>query len=163
MIAIPLGILASIKKGLFQWFSNGWYRLFSGLPVVFSAALLLSMPFLLLHEHRFYWSIAIIALIEVGRVSEIFRVQTENIAKQPYIEAGITMGAGPVTMIKNYYIPNLLPETVVQLFVDAGRVTILIGQLAMLNIFLTQDLIQTSLGGGVLINKSLNWAGFIAD
>ncbi|MBP3041785.1 ABC transporter permease subunit [Bacillaceae bacterium Marseille-Q3522] len=163
IIAVPLGLLASVKKGFFKWLTNAWSRLFSSIPLLFSTALLLCMPFLLLNEQRLVWSIIVIALIEVGKVSEIIRTNADILSKKLFVEAGKTVGVGPIRMMKNYYFPNLLPDVIIQFFIDAGRVTILISQLAILNIFISQNIVQIGYGQSEILNTSLNWAGFLSN
>jgi len=44
VIAILLAVLSVNKKGPFHWILQGWNQIFSALPVIFSAIILLSLP-----------------------------------------------------------------------------------------------------------------------
>lgn len=163
IISIPLGLLGMRNKGFISWLIKWWNQVFSSFPIIFTIALALTLPFLLLHEHRFYLTIIIIALIEVGRVSLIIQQEANSISKKTYIEAGITVGVSPLKMMTSYYLPNLFPSIIVNFFIDAGRVSILIGQLAIINIFLSQELVQQAAGASEFVNKSFDWSTLIRE
>ncbi|MEH7390527.1 ABC transporter permease subunit [Bacillus sp. JJ1503] len=163
IFAIPLGLLGMRNRGVISWLNKWWNQLFSSFPVLFTAALVLTLPFLLFHEHRYYWTIVIIALIEVGRVSFIIQQEAYGLSQKPFIEAGITIGVDPIKMLVSHYFPNLFPSIIVNFFIDAGRVAILIGQLAIINVFLTQDIVQVTYGYSELINTSIDWATLIRE
>lgn len=163
ILAIPLGLLGMKNKGAISWINKWWNQVFSSFPVIFTTALALTLPFLLFHEHRYYWTIVIIALIEVGRVSFIIQQEAYALSKKPFIEAGITIGLNPIKMMKSNYLPNLFPSIVVNFFIDAGRVAMLIGQLAIINVFISQDLVQLGHGYSEFVNTSINWATLIRE
>ncbi|MBP2243161.1 peptide/nickel transport system permease protein [Cytobacillus eiseniae] len=163
IVAIPLGLLGFRNKGFFSWLNKWWNQLFSSLPVIFTTALILCLPFLLFHEHRFYWTILIIALVEVGRVSLIIQEQAHTLSQKTFIEAGITIGVKPVKMMVSHYFPNLMPSIVVNFFIDAGRVAILIGQLAIINVFISQELLQVNYGQSQILNMSVDWGTLIRE
>jgi peptide/nickel transport system permease protein len=52
----------------------------------------------------------------------------------------------------------MLPNLVVQFFYDLGRVALIIGQLGVFSVFVTQEFIQIDAGYGKIINTSDNWA-----
>ncbi len=163
IIAVPLGLLGMKNKGLISWINKWWNQLFSSFPLIFITALVLTLPFLLFHEQRYYWTIVIIALIEVGRVSYIIQQEAYNLSKKPFIEAGVTLGLNPYKMMISNYFPNLFPSIIVNLFIDAGRVAMLIGQLAVINIFLSQELVQLAHGYSEIINTSADWPSLIRE
>ncbi|WP_404470106.1 ABC transporter permease [Sutcliffiella horikoshii] len=163
VIAILLAVLSVNKKGPFHWILQGWNQIFSALPVIFSAIILLSLPIIFFHEHRFFWAIVILAAIEVGRVGTILQRHFHMIKKTPYVEAGITVGVSPFTLFTTYYLPNALPDLVVQFFLDMGRIALLIGQLGIFSIFITQQFVQLSYGSGIIENTSLNWATMLGQ
>ncbi len=163
VIAVPLGLLGMKNKGFFSWLNKWWNQLFSSFPVIFTTALLLCLPFLLFHEQRYYWSILIIALVEVGRVGFIIQQQAHTLSQKTFIEAGITIGVKPFKMLTSHYFPNLFPSIVVNFFIDAGRVIMLIGQLAILNIFISQELTQINYGQSEIFNTSVDWATLIRE
>jgi len=164
LIAVPLGLLGYKNKGFLSVLIHGWNQLFSSLPVIFMAILLLSLPlFLVYNENRFYWVIAIIALVDVGRVSYVVQQQAHQLSKKPFMEAGITLGVRPFGMLKNYYLTNLAPEIATNFCIDIGRVALLIGQLAIFKIFVSQEFVQTAYGMMELVNTSLEWGTIIKD
>lgn len=163
IFAVPLGFAASRKVGGTSWIVNIWNKVFTSIPTLFSAIILLNLPFLIFSENRLLWSILLIALIEVGRVAEIVQEQSYSLSKELYVEAGKTMGFTPLQSYSRDYLPNLLPELIVMFFIDLGRVALLIGQLGMLSIFISQAWIQTDFTVGVIKNTSLNWATLLGE
>lgn len=158
ILAVPLALFATKKSGIAHWIVNGWNQLFSGLPVLFSAILLLNIPYLTFSENRVYWSILILALIEVGRVAYIFQQQTYTISKSLYIDAAVTVGSHPISIYFRHYLPALMPRIISTFFIDLGRVLLLIGQLGIFSIFINQKWVQLGFGRGELQNTSQNWA-----
>ncbi|WP_223700599.1 ABC transporter permease [Sutcliffiella deserti] len=162
-IAIMLALLSVNKKGPANWVLQGWHQIFSALPVIFSAIILLNLPIFVFNEHRFLWAIVILACIEVGRVGTVLQHQFYKIKQTPYVEAGITVGVSSFTLFTKYYLPNTLPEIIVQFFLDLGRIALLIGQLGIFSIFISQEFVQLSYGSGEIQNTSFNWATLLGQ
>ncbi|MCA1031055.1 ABC transporter permease subunit [Bacillus timonensis] len=163
IIAVPLALIASKQVGPISWFIKWWHQLFSSLPIIFSTILLVNLPFLMFSEQRYIWCIVIIALIEVGKVAFITQQQAHALSKAAFVEAGITLGVTPLGLIIRYYIPNLLPEIIVNFFIDLSRVALLIGQLGILSIFIMQEFVQLNYGAGEVINTNFNWATLLGQ
>jgi peptide/nickel transport system permease protein len=162
-IAIVLALFSVSKKGPVNWILQGWNQIFSALPVIFSAIILLSLPIFVFHEHRFFWAVVILAAVEAGRAGTVLQNQFFAIKNTPYVEAGITVGVSSCTLFTRYYLPNALPELVVQFFLDLGRIALLIGQLGLFSIFITQEFVQLSYGSGIIENTSYNWATLLGQ
>ncbi|MCH1626472.1 ABC transporter permease [Fredinandcohnia quinoae] len=156
-IAIPLGLLATRKNNIFSWLVTTWNNVFSSIPVIFSALLILCVPALVMNENRLEWSILFLALIEVGKVSHVIREETQRIARKPYIEAGITVGVSPLRLALGNILPNTYPSIMVNFFIDIGRTALLIAQLGIFSVFLSQKFVQLNYGSGEMINESFNW------
>ncbi|MCR2821789.1 ABC transporter permease [Lederbergia panacisoli] len=163
LIAIPLGLSGYKNKGILPKIINGWHKLFSSLPIIFIAIIMLNMPFLVFSEHRMYWAILTIALVEVGRVSYIIQQQAYLISKKPYMDAGITLGMKPVNLLKNYYLSNLAPDIATNFCLDVGRVALLMGQLAIFGIFMKVDFVQVGYGVTEIVNTSLEWGTMMRE
>lgn len=162
-LSLILVLLSFIWKNPFTWLINWWNHLSSGLPIIFAAILFITLPIFTFSPNRMIWVVIILALIELGRVSYIMKQKILSIAKTPFVEAGITIGNGPVRFFKNYYVPNLLPDLIVNFCIDLGRVALLLGQLGIFSIFVTQVFVQTSYGFGELRNTSLNWPTLLGN
>ncbi|MBT2679661.1 ABC transporter permease subunit [Bacillus sp. ISL-35] len=163
LFSLVLVLLAFIWKKPFTWLINWWNQLSAGLPIIFAAILFITLPIFTFSPNRIVWVIFILALIEVGRVSYIMKQKVLSISKTPFVEAGITIGNGPFRFFKNYYVPSLLPEIIVNFCIDLGRVALLLGQLGIFSIFVTQVFVQTSYGFGELRNTSLNWPTLLGE
>ena len=162
-VGMVLGVMASFGNRLINSILDTFDQMFASLPVVFFGILILTMPFILFLDNRFIVVILIIAMIEVGRVGVSIKDQIMTIKKEPYIDAAITVGVSRMTMTKNYYLPNMLPSLVVQFFFDLGRVALIIGQLGVFSVFVTQELVQIDAGYAKIINTSNNWATLLGE
>lgn len=162
IIAVPLGMIASKGKGFAFVLLHTWNHVFSALPPLFSTIFLLTAPFMLFNSGRTFWVMIVIALVEVGRTGYIIQRQSYAISKTSYVEAARSMGVRPFDMYIHQYFPVLLPEIVVQFFLDMGRVLLLIGQIGVFGIFISQQWVQLTFGFGELRNTSHNWATLLA-
>lgn len=163
IIAIPLGLLATKKNNPFSWLVTSWNNVFSSIPIIFSALLILCIPALVMNENRLWWSILLLALIEVGKVGHIIREETQRIAKKPYIEAGVTVGISPLRLAIGNILPNTYPSILVNFFIDLGRTALLIAQLGIFAVFLSQVFVQLNYATGEMRNTSLNWPTLLGE
>ena len=118
IIAIPLAFLSAPKRGLAHIISNGWNSLFSSVPAVFSAIilLLLAKPIWEFESDSslpMYWSILLLALMEVGRVSVLLSHEIHDLSEKEYVKAGIVIGNSPLKLYANYYLPNISQSMII--------------------------------------------------
>lgn len=163
VIAIPLAITASNQSGLMYWILSGWSQLFSGLPTLFAAILLLNMPFVTISEYRTLWVIVVIAILEVGRVGYIFQQQAFGLSQMPFVESARMIGNGKLGIYLRYYWPYLFPQIIVNFVLDLGRVMLLLGQLGFFNLFVSQTMLQSEVGNLMIENTSNDWPTLLAD
>lgn len=163
VIAIPLAITASNQSGMMYWILSGWSQLFSGLPTLFAAILLINMPFITISDNRTLWVILIIAILEVGRVGYIFQQQAFGLSQAPFVESGRMIGNGKLGIYLRYYWPYLFPQIIVNFVLDLGRVMLLLGQLGFFNLFISQNLLQSEAGNLMIVNTSHDWPTLLAD
>ncbi|WP_106769743.1 ABC transporter permease subunit [Paenibacillus faecalis] len=163
LIGVPLGLLARKKKGIFHLIVILLNKLFSFLPPIFFVVLLLALPVLLFSESRLYWALFIIAAVEAGRVAVTVQEKAARISKELYVEAGTSLGLSSKRMIRKYYAPEMVPELIVNFCTDLGKVTLLLGQLALLNVFLAQEWREVGYYVWSFVNTQFNWATLIAN
>ncbi|MDZ5471278.1 ABC transporter permease subunit [Bacillus sp. 31A1R] len=163
MIGIPLGFFAS--RG--NWFSTSILHvlqmMFSFFPVIILVMLVMAIPFFAHTESRIYWIVLLMAIVEVGRIGQIYREEFERIGQLEYVKAGIASGATKIRLLKNYYFPLLKKQTIIFLTNDLGRSLFLLAQLGFISVFLSQTLILTETEGYKFINTSLNWAVLLGN
>ena len=159
VLALPLGILSFYFK-VAKYFLNIWNKLFSYMPPIFFIVLLLGMPFIVFSENRVLWFVIVIALVDVGRVADIFHRIVEDISKKPYVEAGIVSGCSRAKMLRTYYWPPLQPHVLIQFSADIGRILFLIGQLGVVKIFISVKFISQLGGSYQAFNTSNAWPTF---
>lgn len=163
LIAIPLGLMARRKKGIAHFIVNSLNQVFSFLPSIFSAVLLVSVPFIQNSGNRLWWVIFFVAVIEAGRVAHIVQERTHKLSRELYVEAGNSLGLSPWRMSKSYYMPAILPELIVNFCLDMGKVMLIIGQMGVLSIFLTHQWIEVNYFTPKFLNTSLDWASLLAE
>jgi peptide/nickel transport system permease protein len=163
IIALPLGMLASKNSGIISTIIDMWHRFFTGLPTLFAAIFLINFPIVSFSEHRTTLVILIIALIEVGRVANLFKEEVISLSKQPYVESGIMIGNGMAGLFRRYYWPQLLTQVIVMFVMDLGKVMLLIGQLGILSVFIVENWFTYDLGIMKVENVSLSWPSILAD
>jgi peptide/nickel transport system permease protein len=163
VIAIPLGIIASKSSGVIHWILYKWNQVFSTIPTLFAAILLIKLPFFVMAEYRTLWIILILALLEVGRVSHIFQQEVQSLSKQAFVESGYMIGNTKLGIYRRYYLPYLIPQVIVNFVLDLGKVMLLLGQLGFLSIFISQTFITYDLGIGQLINQSTAWPQLLSE
>lgn len=164
LIAIPLAIGASNHSGPLYWTLNGWNSLFSGLPTLFAAIVLLNLPFILISDYRTVWFICIVAILEVGRVGYVFQQQAFALSKATFVESGQMIGNSRIGLYKRYYFPYLLPHMITNFVLDLGKVMLLIGQLGFFNLFISvMWLFHFETGTVMFQNTSNDWATLLAD
>lgn len=163
LIGVPLGLLARKKKGTAHVIVTLMNQVFSYLPPIFSVLMLLAFPVLLFSSSRLYWALFILALVEAGRVAVTVQAKAGRISKELYVEAGTALGLSSRRMVRKYYVPAMLPELIVSFCTDLGKVTLLLGQLAVLNIFLDQKWMEVNYYVWQFVNTQFNWATLISN
>jgi len=163
MIAIPLGVLAYKKKGVAHLAVSSLNQIFSFLPTIFSAIIIMNIPFLLFTPHRLAWVIVLLAMIEAGRAAYVIQEQTHMLSRETYIEAANVLGLSPFRRFKGYYLPSLGPEILINFCVDLGKVALLLGQLGVLSIFISHNWSTVAAYTNSFVNTSLNWITLLAQ
>ncbi|MDZ5473211.1 peptide ABC transporter permease [Bacillus sp. 31A1R] len=156
-ISIPLAYLAHKQllgaNALLNWL-NG---LFSYIPTIVVVILIAMLPPILTTEYRPYLLLLIVAFVEVGRASEMIKLEFSDISSREYINGGIAAGASGFTLLKLYYLPLLYSKLIVYMVTDLGKVMFLLAQLGFVGIFISQDLIQIETGDWIIVNDSYTW------
>ncbi len=138
-IAIPLGILAFWYKGMFNIILTVLNYLFSRVPTIFTAVLVINIPFIIFSNNRTIWIIILISIVEVGRVGDIIQKQLQSNSYSPYIQSGTIVGLSSFKLFVRYYLPFLIPQLIVNFVIDLGRTMLLLGQLGLFAIFIAQE------------------------
>lgn len=163
LIAIPLAIAASKAKGFIHNFLYSWNQIFSGLPTLVAAILLIHLPVFYNSPNRTFWFIAIIALLEIGRVGYLFQQHASDLSKSMFVEAGRAVGNNTLGLYRRYFLPFLLPQMIVSFVIDMGRVLLLLGQLAFFSVFISQAWVMVDIGQWEFQNQSIDWLSMIAE
>ncbi|WP_043929877.1 ABC transporter permease subunit [Bacillus sp. EB01] len=141
VFAVPLAVAAFYSKFM-EVAMHAWQQLFSFMPPIFFVSFFAMLPFIFFSEIRPVWFVLVLALLEGGRVAEIIHEHMKQTEKRPYIEAGIVAGCTPYKMFRNYYLPVVIPNIIVLVINDIGRILFLISQLGIIHIFINHTFIS---------------------
>lgn len=164
IIALPLAFLASNKRGIAYSVTHIWNSFLGSIPVIFSVLLFMSLPFLTEVEStvRSEWILLFLALIEVGRTSHVFSHQLYDLSNREYVLAGRTVGVSSWSLYSRYFIPDLLPSLSVHFFLDLGKVTLLIGQMALFKCFIAGEIIAWDDTNTLTMYGKYDWPSLLA-
>ena len=160
IIAIPLAI-SSFYIQFIRTILAGWNQLFSYFPPILFVVMIVEVPFIFYSNFHAVWMVVILALIEVGRVSDIFLKKMENTLQKQFLESGIVGGCSRFTLFKNYFWPDLQPHVLTNFFNDLARVLFLIAQLGIIGIFLSHDFFRQLGGTYQAMNTSISWPALL--
>lgn len=136
--ALLMSIGAFYSKTL-RFLMSLWNSFFSFMPTIFIICILLTIPGVMFSDHRPFWVLFIISMVEVGRLAMVFYENLHQQRKQTYMEAAISNGGGRWTLFKNYYWPSLGRELIITTPMEAGRTMILLVQLGVIGIYVNQQ------------------------
>ncbi|MEK3733043.1 MULTISPECIES: ABC transporter permease [Paenibacillus] len=163
LIGVPLGLLARKKRGFFHSLVSFMEQIFSFMPPIFAAALLLAIPFFLFTENRIAWAIVILAAVEAGRVATTVQEQANQLSREPFMEAGIALGLTSRKLMRNYYLPALVPQLIVNFCMDMGKAMLLLGQLAIIGIFISHEWKEVEEYTMQFVETGVNWATLLSS
>ncbi|MBE4906764.1 ABC transporter permease subunit [Bacillus luteolus] len=161
-ISIPLGYFSSINRGTktLLGFSNS---LLSFLPTLILVMLIGNLPSLLEAENRYVILLFVIALLDIGRISEIIRQEFIKINKTEYLVAAVTTGTNWYNLITRHYIPNIYQKIIFIFISDMARIMVLLGGLGIVDVFLSQDLQFDPTVGLTVVNLTFTWPSLLSD
>ena len=163
LLAVPLGLYATKKNGIFKLLINGLNGFFSRIPPIISAIIFINLPFVLFSTGRFGWAIFILAFIGIGHVSNRIYGESIEAYKTEFVEAGKKKGYRGIYLILYCVFPVVFPSIASHFFKDLGKTTILLAQLGIFNIFISKKINNTGLGFGQLLNTDYNWTTMLGN
>lgn len=157
LLAIPLSFFAHK-----EWFGAHlvlkWVNGFlSYVPTIVMVILIAMLPPFLFTENRVYIMILIIALVEVGRAAESIKIDLDEAASKEHMLSGVAVGANSFRLFRYYLLPFIHGKLIVYIVSDIGKVMFLVGQLAFVSIFISQEIIQVEIGQFQIRNTSISW------
>jgi peptide/nickel transport system permease protein len=162
-LAIPLAYFAHRKvfgaQSLVKWLNGAM----SYIPTIIIIVLLATLPPILTIESRPLIIMFIIAIVELGRVANMFKLEFDDLSKREYVLGGISVGATPFRLLHKYYLPFLYEKVIIHMVTDLGKVMFLLGQLGFIGIFISQDFVQLDRTVFDLVNNSITWPTFFMD
>ncbi|WP_033541699.1 ABC transporter permease subunit [Planococcus sp. CAU13] len=138
VLALLVSIGAFYLSGV-RLLMNIWNAVFSFMPTIFIILILLAVPGVMFSDYRPFWVMAIISVVEVGRLSLIFYESLHTQKRQTYMEAAIASGGRKWTLFKGYYWPALKREVLSSSATEAGRAMFLLAQLGVIGIYINQE------------------------
>ena|GEM_PF-641911 len=156
LVALPWGLAAGLRGGLWRAAGQLLGLLFSALPVLLiPAALLPLVPVLSsLQDGSAYWLITgILALAGIPRLVEQVRQHTEALAVQPFMEGAVAVGASTGRIFWRHLLPHLAPQLWVTAAADMAWTLLLLAQFGVFSIYLAGS-VTVMTGFEVMSNTS---------
>lgn len=157
VLAVPLAYLAHKRMFGSQTLVNWLNGTLSYIPTIIIIILLATLPPILTIKARPFVLMLLLAIVELGRVANLIKLEFDVLSTREYIQGGISVGASPIRLISKYYLPFLYEKLLINMVADLGKVMFLLGQLGFIGIFISQDLVQVDPGMFELINNSITW------
>lgn len=144
---VTIGLLAGMLMG---WNANrGIDRFFSGLIGVLTSVPALIAAMILVYSFGIRGGIVpyVTALTVMGwtEVAQFMRGEVLVLRKMPFMEGARVVGARDGETLLRHVFPNILPQLFVMSFLEIGAVLMLMGELALLGVFI---------GGGSTLDLS---------
>jgi len=139
LVAVPWGLAAGLRGGLWRSMGRTLGLVFSALPVLLIPAALLPLVPVLGNPNggSAYWLItAVLALAGVPRLVEQIRQHTESLAVQPFVEGAVAVGADTKRIFWRHLFPHLTPQLWVTAAADMAWTLLLLAQFGVFSIYL---------------------------
>ncbi|MFE8699865.1 ABC transporter permease subunit [Cytobacillus sp. FJAT-54145] len=163
MIAIPLGYFASRNIKIFTISLRGLQLLFSYFPILFIVMIFMAIPYFEFTPNRIYWMVSLMALVEIGRIAQIYKEEFGQISSQEFVLAGVSVGTSKWKLFANYYFPYLKKKSIIYFTTDLGRSLFLLAQFGFISVFLSQEYVQDETGRWFFENRSLAWPVLLSN
>ncbi|QOR67399.1 ABC transporter permease subunit [Cytobacillus suaedae] len=162
LISIPLGYFASNNRGTktLLGFTNS---MLSFLPTLILVMLVGNLPSLLESTNRYVVLLFVIALLDIGRISEIIRQEFKKINKTEYLVAAVATGTNWFNLITRHYIPNIYQQITFIFISDMARIMVLLGGLGIVDVFLAQKMEWDPDVGLTVVNLTYTWPSLLSD
>lgn len=146
-VAIPLGTIAAVRRGLIDVFAVGMSLLFQSVPNFFVAILLIFLFGVKLHWLPTFGSggidhhilpVLVLAAYPVARYTRLMRAQVSEAVHSDYVRTARAKGLAEVAVVRRHVMRNALLPIVTLIGLDFG----------------------TLVGGSIIIETVFSWPGF---
>lgn len=123
-----------------------------------------NLPSLRESDSRYVTMLIVIALLDIGRISEIMRQEFTKINKTDYLVASMAIGTSWYKKIVRYYIPNIYQKLIYIFISDMSRIMILLGGLGIVEVYLAQDMVwDVNEWGFVAVSQTFTWPSLLGN
>ncbi|MFZ5825002.1 MAG: ABC transporter permease subunit [Bacillota bacterium] len=173
LLALPWGLAAGLRGGLWAGAGRTAGLVVSALPVLLIPALLLKVQKLTSLRPESaggFWLItAILAVVGIPRLAEAVRQHVEAVAVQPFVEGARAVGAGAGRILWRHILPHLTPQLWVAAAADMAWTLLLLAQFGVFSIYLggsvfvaTGTEIMGATSSGVLVPVIPDWSSMLS-
>lgn len=140
LIALPWGLMAGFRGGLWSGSGRTLSLTLSAMPVILVPAALLPLRGVLgpdaTSSSSFWLITGILAVVGIPRLVESIRLQVEATLVQPFVEGARAAGAGASRILSRHVLPHLAPQLWVTAAADMAWTLLLLAQLGVFGIYL---------------------------
>jgi len=111
-ISVTVGLVIGLLAGYIRWLDGIVMRVMDGLMAI--PAILLAMGLVSLSRAGIVAVVVAIVVPEIPRVVRLVRSIVLSIREEPYVEAAISVGTPPPTLLARHVLPNTIAPLIVQ-------------------------------------------------
>lgn len=112
LLSVTLGLAIGATAGYFRAADSAIMRVMDGLMAI--PGILLAIALVALSGASIATVIVAISIPEIPRVVRLVRSVVLTIRTEPYVEAAISLGTTPLTLLLRHIVPNAIPPVIVQ-------------------------------------------------
>jgi peptide/nickel transport system permease protein len=112
VISAIIGTLIGLVSAYLRWLDGVIMRIMDGLMSI--PSMLLAIALMSLIGASLNTVITAISIIEIPRIARLIRGTVLSLREQPYVEAAITSGSGPVRIIFRHLLPGTVSPLIIQ-------------------------------------------------
>ncbi|MDA1329852.1 MAG: ABC transporter permease [Chloroflexi bacterium] len=165
VLGLFIGLAAGwFEGGLFDRLVNGLMGVLTSLPMLISGMILIFAIGIAGGMITFFLALTFLGWTEVA---QYIRGEVLVARKMPYMESARSIGLREIEIAIRHVIPNILPQLFVISFLEVGAVLMLLGELALLGVFIgggsSLDFSDIGAASVVAIPSQPEWGAMIAS
>ena len=173
-VALPWGLLAGWRGGIWEWSVRRAQVLFGALPGIAIPAIFLlrvnTMQGITTGWTQVFLASFVVAAAGTPRLAESLRLQTREIKQQPYVEGARAVGASTARVLGRHLVPNLAQRLVVLAVLEFSWIQLILAELGLFHYHVGGQLTVMTTGvttvywsvlpdWGSLIQSPVRWVG----
>lgn len=166
IIAIPLSFLAAFGEKISQKLIKFFSTIFTAIPSLIICLIILNfyeIRALQLKETIIAYAI-VLSIVEWGRLANILTENIKGILQLNFIEGEVAIGKSKLLISLENVLPHLIPSIIVYIFLEAGRVLLILSQLGIFGTYAGKEVAGVNmLNLAITPSSHPEWASMLAS